>query len=298
MEEGLLGGRGLLFGSSGQGGVHVHRAVEHHGADPVREQVGIDRSELGPVGQAVEADGGQAEGLTDQVHVPGRVDGVDEGLEGALPDRTGFRHGGEGGRAGQRLTWGTRYREHTGQLGRWCPAPEGIAGTGAPRVEAHDGEVAAHGGREQAEDDGEDLVPAFTRTARVEDQGAVRVGRIEGRSPGDRQGQGGAQRARRSRPERSPCHIEGRVRSGTSTRSVVAGWGASGRGPSSVRSTSWPPRQSRWRSGRIRPAPPLRRPPPRPPASPSPYRPGERVAGAARRVSWHPKVPAPRRHQG
>ena len=82
MEEGLLLGRRRFLGLLGERGVDVHRAVEDHGGHPVGEEVGVDRPEDRPVGEAVVADLRHAQGLADPVHVPRRVDRVDERLGG------------------------------------------------------------------------------------------------------------------------------------------------------------------------------------------------------------------------
>ena len=93
--EGLFGDRGLLDGLLGQGGVDVHGTVEDHGADPVGEELGVDRTQHGPVRDAVEADGGEAEGLPDPVHVARGFGGVDERFEVGCLRPAGAGHGRE-----------------------------------------------------------------------------------------------------------------------------------------------------------------------------------------------------------
>ena len=113
MEEGLLFRRRRLLGLPGERGVHVHRPVEDHGGHPVGEEVGVDRSEDRPVGEAVVADLRHAQGLADPVDVPRRVDRVDERLGGGRPGLAGPGHGGEERCSGQRLTGRRRDDAHT-----------------------------------------------------------------------------------------------------------------------------------------------------------------------------------------
>ncbi len=83
-----VGEEGVELGVEGRRLVHaeadgilgrVDGAVEDHGPDVGREQLGVGGAEEGPVGEAEVGELGVADGLADLVHVPGRVVGADMG---------------------------------------------------------------------------------------------------------------------------------------------------------------------------------------------------------------------------
>ena len=197
----------------------IHRAVQDHAAQPVREQRGVHLAQVRPVGIAEVTDRGGAERGPDRVHVPGHVDGRhvrEQPAEALLAVRRVAP-----GPADESLLRGRGGRD----VVRPFPGEErgvtrqgGDAGTHPARVEADDVVVGGYLRAEPGRDERREAEAAAARAARVDQQVALLLAaRGGGRHP--RQGQGDLPAARMGVVQR---HREmGALQAGPSGRAGV-----------------------------------------------------------------------------
>ena len=147
----------------------IHRAVQDHPLEPVREEGGVDLAEIGPVGVAEIGDFRHAQGRADGVHVPRGVRGGHVGQQPAvcLP-----AVGGVGLRAADEHLLRRRIRRdviraHAGEEGR-VAMQRGNARADAAGVEADDVVVGGHRRVKALGDGGGEPEPAAARPARVD----------------------------------------------------------------------------------------------------------------------------------
>ena len=127
----------------------------------------------------------------------------------AMAAKTGVPGSGRPAAEGTGITLAAAAGEVPHRAGRWRRSPG---------VEAHDVEGLANRRREQAEQDGQDLVAALARAPRVEHQGAGAVGRVGRRGPGHGDARWPPPSGGGSRPGPARCRTGGSSRSRRPTR--------------------------------------------------------------------------------
>ncbi len=273
---------------------HVDGAVEHQAPDPVGEQLGVRRAQLGAVGRAEVGQGLLAQGRPQDVHVARGLDGRDVARERTrqLVAPLGERVGPVGVRVALGGGVGVGILGEVGVEVVVAQAVDRAALAGAARVEADDvvgveqrlaqhrarvgGVVGAGRARTAGVDDqrADPVTRGRHSQQREIDRVAVRVAVVEGHLERGALVAGVAvvpvQRLGVVRRERGVGRLGDR---GVDRRPSPTGWGSTGR--ASTPPTD--PGRGRWR-GRRRRCPPRRgRPGPRAPPAP---RPSARSCGA------------------